>query len=267
MVAALLQRVALDILGPLDPPIFRGNRYILVVVDYCTKWFQAMPMVDQTAQTCAQHFVKDFVCRLGIPEQLHSDQGRQFESALFPEMYRLLHINKTLTTLHPLSDGQTERANRTLLDLLPKLVKENKSSWDEQLPYALAAYRSSVHRVTGETPNRLMLEREVGTPLSLLACPAPGVEASVPWVDDLHRRFSETHRLVVGVSQASHGADRFYTDRRQKGYRFEVGDQVWLYEPKARKGATPKLDAYRWSGPWEILKSISDCVYVIRRTS
>ena len=171
--------MALDILGPLDPPTARGNRYIMVVVDYCTKWVEAMPMVDQTAQTCARHFVEDFVCRLGIPEQLHSDQGRQFESALFQEMCRLLRINKTRTTaLHPQSDGQTERANRTLLDLLAKLVKENESSWDEQLPYALAAYRSSVHRVTGETPNRLMLGREVGTPLSLLACSPPGVEAN-----------------------------------------------------------------------------------------
>ena len=161
-------------------------------------------------------------------------------------MCRLLLINKTRTTaLHPQSDGQTERANRTFLDLLAKLVKENERSWDEQLPYALAAYRSSVHRVTGETLNRLMLGREVGTPLSLLACSAPGVEASVPLVDDLHRRFSETHRLVVGVTQESHRADRSYTNRRQKGYRFEVGDQVWLYEPKTRKGATPKLDADR----------------------
>ena len=51
-------------------------------------------MVDQTAQTCARNFVEDFVCRLGIPEQLHSDQGRQFESALFQEMCRLLRITK-----------------------------------------------------------------------------------------------------------------------------------------------------------------------------
>ena len=96
------------------------------------------------------------------------------------------------------------------------------------MPYARAAYRNSVYRVTGKTPNRLMLGREVGTPLSLLACLAPGVKASVPWVDDLHRRFSETHRFVVGATQASHRADRSYTDRRQKGYRFEVVDQVWL---------------------------------------
>ena len=266
--AAPLQRVALDIIGPLDPSTTRGNHYIMVIVDYCTKWVEVMPMVDQTAQTCAWHFVEDFVCQLGIPEQLHSIQGRQFESALFQEMCRLLRINKTRTTaLHPQSDGQTERANRTLLDLLAKLVKENESSWDEQLPYALVAYRSSVHRVTEETPNRLMLGREVGTPLSLLACPAPGIEARVPWVDNLHRRFSETHRLVVGITQASHRADRSHTDRCQKGYIFEVRDQVWLYELKARMGATPKLDADRCSGPWEILKSISKSVYVIRRTA
>ena len=60
VVVAPLQRVALDILGPLNPPTVRGNRYILVVGDNCTKWVEAMPMIDQTTQTCARHFIEDF---------------------------------------------------------------------------------------------------------------------------------------------------------------------------------------------------------------
>ena len=130
-----------------------------------------------------------------------------------------------MTALHPQSDGQTERTNQTLLDYFAKLAKENKSSWNDQLPYALAAYRSAVHRVTGETSNRLMLGREVSTPLSLLACSVPGVEASIPWVDYFHGRFSEAHCLVVGVIQANHRADRSCTDRCQKGYRFGFTSQ------------------------------------------
>ena len=175
-------------------------------------------MVDQTAETCARHFVKDFVCQLGIPTQLYNDQGSQFESALFQEMCRFLRINKTQTTaLHLQSDGQTVRANRMLLNLLAKLVKENESSWGKQLPYALAAYRSSVHKVTGETPNCLMLGHEVGTPSSLLAYPAPGDEARVPWVDDLHRYFAKTHSLVVGATQASHRAEMLLYRQTSKG--------------------------------------------------
>ena len=74
-------------------------------------------------------------------------------------MCDLLGIRKSRTTaLHPQSDGQTERMNRTLLDLLTKLAKDNPKEWDRKLQYAMAAYRSSVHSTTGETPNRLMLQ-------------------------------------------------------------------------------------------------------------
>jgi hypothetical protein len=68
-----LQRVALDILGPLEPPTLLGNRYVLVIVDYLTKWCEGIPMQTQTAAECAHHFVTNFVCHFGIPMQLHSD--------------------------------------------------------------------------------------------------------------------------------------------------------------------------------------------------
>lgn len=97
---------------------------------------------------------------------------------------RLLGINKTRTTpLHPESDGQTERANRTLLDMIAKLAVDDPKNWDEKLPYACMAYNSSVHSVTGETPNKLMLCRELRVPLTLLAPPAPGQRKEEAWVD------------------------------------------------------------------------------------
>jgi hypothetical protein len=261
-----LQRVALDILGPLDPPTSQGNRYVLVIVDYLTKWVEALPMPNQTAEECARQFVTQFVCRYGIPQQLHSDQGRQFEAKLFQEMCTLLGIRKSRTTpLHPQGDGQCERANRTLLDVVAKLARENPRDWDEQLPYAMAAYRSSVHRVTGETPNRLMFGRETTTPVTLLAPPAPAAVQQNDWVNSLHQRFRETHQLVVDNTQASQRVTKTYADRRQKNLIFQEGALVWLFEPKPRKNRSPKLDAERWTGPWVIIRSISACVYLIKK--
>jgi hypothetical protein len=180
-----LQRVAIDILGPLDPPTERGNRYILVMVDYFTKWLQVAAMPDQRAATCADKFLRDFVVYLGVPEQLHSDQGRQWESNLWQEMCQLFGIYRTRTTpLHPQSDGQTERANRTLLDILAKMTRDSPGDWDLRLPYATMAYNSSVHSVTGETPYRLMYGREMRTPMTLFAPPAPDQEQKVEWVED-----------------------------------------------------------------------------------
>ena len=124
-----------------------------------------------------------------------------------------------------------------------------------------------MNRVTQETPNRLMLGREVVTPITLLAPPAPGVEAETDWVQSLHKKFRDTHELVVETTKASHRADQVYADRRNKGLTFQVDSLVWLYEPKPRKRLTPKLDANRWSGPWIVLKVISQRVYLIKKVN
>eukprot|EP00731_Ephydatia_muelleri_P026537 Em0018g637a len=73
-----LQRVAMDIMGPL-PETSRGNKYILVIADYFTKWSEAYPIPNMEAITVAKCLVNEFICRFGVPEQLHSDQGRNFE--------------------------------------------------------------------------------------------------------------------------------------------------------------------------------------------
>ena len=71
----------------------------------------------------------------------------------------------------------------------------------------MSSYRSSVHRVTGETPNRLMLGREIVTTMTLLAPPPPGAEEPNEWVSNIHRRFSETYAKVVEATRASHRSD------------------------------------------------------------
>ena len=73
-----MERVALDIIGPL-PETEAGNRWILVVGDYFTKWTEAYPLVDTRAETVAETLVTEFICRFGVPAELHSDQGRNFE--------------------------------------------------------------------------------------------------------------------------------------------------------------------------------------------
>ena len=100
-VGAPLERVALDILGPL-PESDRGNKYILVIGDYFSKWMEAFAIPNQEATTVARVLVDEFVARFGIPRQIHSDQGRNFESKVFQEMCEALGIDKTRTTpLHP----------------------------------------------------------------------------------------------------------------------------------------------------------------------
>ena len=161
-----LERVAVDVMGPL-PTSTSGNKYILILGDYFTKWVEAYPLENQQAETVAEVIVKEFVSRFGVPFQLHSDQGRNFEAELFQKMCELLGIEKTRTTaLHPQSDGMVERFNRTLENHLAIFVEQNQRDWDRWIPSLLMAYRSSVHETTKQTPACLMFGRELNLPIA-----------------------------------------------------------------------------------------------------
>ena len=100
-----LERIAMDILGPL-PETEHGNKYILVIGDYFTKWKEAYPMRNMEATTVANILVHEFISRFGAPKYLHTDQGRNFESGFIKESCSLLDIKKTRTSpYHPQSDG------------------------------------------------------------------------------------------------------------------------------------------------------------------
>ena len=113
-------------------------------------------MKDMEAATIARLLVNEVICRFGVPDSVHTDQGRNFESTLLQEICQLLGIKKTRTTpYHPRSDGLIERFNRTLLNMLSTAVVD-EHSWDLKLPTLLLAYRTSIQDTTGATPFELM---------------------------------------------------------------------------------------------------------------
>ena len=156
-----MERIAMDILGPL-PTSDNGNKYILVVSDYFTRWVEAYSIADQKNQTIADVLTKEFICRFGVPLMIHTDQGRNFESKLMAEVCELLDIKKTRTTAyHPQSDGMVERFNQTLEAQLSKFADHNQRDLDQHPPFLMMAYRSAVHDTTGNTPARIMLCRDL----------------------------------------------------------------------------------------------------------
>ena len=97
----------------------RGNRYVLVVADYFTRWVEAFALPDQRSETVARALVDGVVARHGVPCILHSDQGRNFEGHVIRDMCKILGVEKTRTSpYHPQCDGLVERMNRTIIDTL-----------------------------------------------------------------------------------------------------------------------------------------------------
>ncbi|GFW41768.1 retrovirus-related Pol polyprotein from transposon 412 [Trichonephila clavipes] len=131
-------------------------------------WPEAYPISDQEASTVAEVLVQHWISRFGVL-QLHSDQGRNFDSAVCKRLREILAIDKTRTTdLHHQSDGMVERFNRIILNSLSLLVSSNQQDWDKKLTLFLRAYRSAVHETTGCFPSQMLFGRDLRLPADLL---------------------------------------------------------------------------------------------------
>ena len=198
-----MHQVAIDIMGPF-PESKSGNKY-LVVSDYFTKWVEAYGNANQEAYTITQILVDEFFCCFSPPRQLHSDQGRQFESQVIAQIRKLVGIVKSRTSLyHPQSDGQVERFNRTLLDKLATSAKNHPWSWEHHLRKVCFAYNTSVHSTTGFTPFYLLFGRQPVLPMDLMFSPAQKSVTPSEYV--AHLKYSlanayESARKCTGTQQ------------------------------------------------------------------
>ena len=264
-VGAPFERIAMDILGPL-PLTHNGNRYVLVIMDYFTKWAEAYALPNQQAETIANVLVTEFICRYGIPLQIHSDQGTNFESNLFHHLCSLLGIDKTRTTAyHPQSDGLVERFNRTLETMISMYCRADQTDWDIHLPFVLMAYRASQQETTGATPNSLIFGREVCLPLDILAGRTPDAPVLDPrsYAMQVHKKLESAFQMARQHSSGEQRRQKRLYDARLHGSPYKVGDTVWLYCPERHVGLSPKLRSH-WKGPCTVLKKYSEANYLVK---
>ena len=121
------ERVQIDILGPLVES-YQSNKYIIVLTDCFTKWASAYALPRVTATEDADAIL-DWTAQFWVMKILYSDQGRQMESAIVKVVCQRFGIHKTrITSYYPASDGQVERMDRTLIDMLSKCVGQNQRS-------------------------------------------------------------------------------------------------------------------------------------------
>lgn len=258
------QKISWDIMGPL-PPSSRGNRYILVVTDLFTKWVEAFPLKETSSETLARTLFDEVICRYGVPEELHSDQGKNLCSSLIQCLCEMLGIRRTNTTAyHPQGNGQTERFNRTLESILAKLLQDNTTQWDDQIPQALFAYRTSLHESTRFSPFLLMFGRSPNLPIDVMLGKSNSRCQPVPeFVETIQEKMPGLFNMAKEHLSVAQAHQKQCHDNHSQPRLFQVGAQVLLYTPVVPKGSIKKF-ASHWKGPFIVLNKLSDVNYRIQ---
>ncbi len=145
-VLQLFERVGIDIVGPL-PKTLKGNRYIVVAIEYLTKWPEARALANATAENVADFIYEEIICRQGTPKIILTDQGTHFKNQMVNELCNKFKIEHRLSSpYHPQTNGLVERFNRTLTGMLAKT--NDIFNWDLHIPSVLLAYRTTKHSTT-----------------------------------------------------------------------------------------------------------------------
>ena len=231
-------QVHLDLVGPL--PINKGQRYIMTAVDRYTRWPEAIPIPDCTANTVADAFIAHWVSRYGVPESITTDRGAQFESHLWRQLTQLLGATKISTTAyHPQANGLVERFHRRLKSSLK--AQPEPHHWVDRLPFTLLGIRTALKPDIGYSSAETLYGTNLRLPGDLL------VKNTQPSTSDLTQytdRLKETMRQVAPAQSRTHTNSNTYMDPR-----LETATHVFVRTDAVK---TPLQPTYR--GPYPVVE-------------
>ena len=254
------QHIGIDVMGPL-PRTMTGKRYIVLAIDWLTKWPEAQAIETADAQTIAVFIHERIICQHGPPQQITSDRGTEFCNDLITELnrtYRVQHIRTT--AYHPQGNGLTERMNQTVKNTMSKLI-DSYDNWDHWLSSALFAIRSSPQKTTTFSPFELVYGRLPNRgvpPLDMRQSQEERIWSIVTHDIDRLNRIRKKARNFIQKAQ-----DR-QTTKSQEFITMGIGDQVLLYRNIVEASWSAKLEP-KWEGPYLVQKIKGTSVW-LRKT-
>ncbi len=251
------ESVSMDLITAL-PKTARGKDALVVFVNRLTKMVHLQAITTNiTAAQLAHSFIDNVFVHHGVPKELISDRDPRFTSNFWKEVCRTLGVRQSMSTAyHPQTDGQTERANRTLEEMLRHNINPSQDNWDLLLGTAEFAINNSWHESVQNTPFMLNYGQHPLTPASL------AIDSKVPAAREFTEAWQNNLARAKQMLQAAQSRQKAYADRHRRELSFEEGDKVLLSTKNLglKTTGTPKL-LPRWVGPFSVTERIGELAY------
>jgi hypothetical protein len=247
--------IALDFIGPL--PLSGGYDYCLTVTDKLTKMVHLIPTYSNADAVETAHLVFNHVVRYhGLPSRIISDRDPKFTSRFWGALWSECNTTLNLSTaFHPQTDGQSERTNKTVGQMLRAYADATQQSWSDDLPYLEIAINNSVNGSTGYSPFYLMYGQNIILPNNLLDG-SVGSEGTIDnaAVDEMVSYMRATLALAREKLEYAALQQKKFADRHRRDVQFNVDELVWLSSANITTTApSPKLSD-KWLGPFRIVE-------------
>ena len=250
--------IGIDFVGPL-PITEKGNKYIIVAIDYFTKWPEAKAVKEATAKEVSTFILEEIICRHGCPKRILSDRGSHFNNEMIRELTEKFKVKHGFSSpYHPKTNGLVERFNKTLCESLAKL-KEDKE-WDRLIAPTLFAYRTKVQGSTKVEPFYLTYGRKPTLPMDKEEKKISLIER----IQEIVERIPKIRHQAKEEIKKSQTKQKKYHDRKYKTKEsYEIGDKILYYIAAKEKTWTGKLEE-KWKGPYYIHEIMLNGAYKIK---
>ena len=257
-------RIGMDIIGPFER-CAQGYRFVLVLIDYATRYPEAIPLRTISATSVAQALFT-VISRVGIPKEILTDQGTNFMSRTLKELYKLLDITAIRTSVyHPATDGLCERFNRTLKAMIRKFVHDDCRHWSKWLNPLLFAVREVPQASTGFSPFELLYGRKPRGVLDLIKESweegSSNSKNEIQYVLDLRAKLHTLGKVSQEHLREAQETQRRLYDRGTRLRNFTPGEKVLVLLPTS----SSKLLA-KWQGPFVVTRRMGDVNYEVLRS-
>ncbi|KAJ0586830.1 putative nucleotidyltransferase, Ribonuclease H [Helianthus annuus] len=246
----------IDFMGPF--PNSNGFLYILVAVDYVSKWIEAIATRTNDHSVVCKFVQSNIFARFGVPRVIISDGGSHFKNFNFGKLLKRYNVNhRVATPYHPQTSGQVEVSNRQIKEILMKTVRTDRKDWSSKLDDALWAYRTAYKTPLDTTPYRMVYGKGCHLPMELAHRAYWAIKTVNANYDEAGRARKLQLNEIEEIRDQAYECASAYKDKLKKVHdakikkkNFEVGQKVWLYNSRLKLFAG-KLKS-KWMGPYVV---------------